>query len=103
MAVNPVIFPVVDQKFVNVALVVEELPKMELLGTFNVPLTVKPLTVVVLVTERVPPTTISPVEVRDARDRVFKLVAPETESELRVAPDLTVNVPLMTALFERFK
>lgn len=52
---------------------------------------VKLLKVVSPVTARVPPIVALP--------RIAALVV--TESELRVAPDLTVNDPLITALFER--
>ena len=98
-----VIIPFVDQKFVKVALVVEELPKTELPETFMAPLIVRSLTVVVPVTARVPPMTISPVEVNDARVSVFKLVLPETERELKSPPDFTVREPLIVALLDKDK
>ena len=87
-----VIIPLVDQKLAMVPLVVEALPRMVLPEIFREPLTVKPLTVVVPETARVPPT-----------DKVFRVVLPDTERELKLPPDLTVKLPLISALFERFK
>ena len=93
-----VMVPLVDQKLVNVALVVDELPRVVSPEMFREPLAIKPFSVVVPVTEREPPTTASPVEVRDARVRALKFVLPETERELKLPPDLTVREPLTVAL-----
>ena len=78
----------------TVRLVVEALFKLNwLFKALMVPEIVKLLKEVSPVTVRVPPIVALPV----------KPVLPETESELRVAPDLTVNVPLITASLAKFK
>ena len=59
----------------------------------RVPVKIKLLKVVSPVTARVPPTVALPI----------KPVFPETESELRVAPDLTVRWPLIVASLAKFK
>ena len=76
----------------TVRYVVEALPK-EPPGTLKEPLTVRLFKVVSPVTLRVPPIVALPV----------KEVFPETESELRLAPDLTVKLPLISALFAKLK
>lgn len=78
----------------TVKLVVEALFKLNwLFKALTVPVKVKLLKVVSPVTARVPPMVALPV----------RPVFPETESELRLAPDLTVKLPLISALFERFR
>ena len=79
--------PLVDQKFVMVPFVVEALLNVEF------PETVRLLREVSPVTASVPPMVALP--------RMAALVV--TERELRVAPDLTVNDPLISALLAKCK
>ena len=78
----------------TVKLVDEALFKLNwLLRALIVPERVKLLKEVSPVTVRVPPIVALPI----------RPVFPETESELRLAPDLTVNDPLITASLAKLK
>ena len=77
----------------TVKLVDEALPKLELPTRLNVPFTIRLFKVVSPETFSVPPIVVLP----------DKDVAPETERVLKVPPDLTVKLPLISALFAKLK